>query len=108
MLSKGKRDLCLSIELVNPMTHPNLFLKLNHAMVMSCAPNNLDEVANVIVYARKIFDSMEFLNKHGKNYLNKIQVLARHFATVLIRAGKPMHGIAMMRKTIEVLRQGKE
>lgn len=52
--------------------------------------------------------SLDFLNGKAKNYLTKVQLVTRLFADFLIRANKPMHGIALIAKAVKVLRQSNE
>ena len=63
----------------------------------------------VTVYRKtSVVYEIEFLNAKGKNYSSKIQAVTRIFADFLIRAKRPMHGIAMIAKAIKVLRASNE
>eukprot|EP00354_Favella_ehrenbergii_P004673 CAMPEP_0170461394 /NCGR_PEP_ID=MMETSP0123-20130129/7320_1 /TAXON_ID=182087 /ORGANISM="Favella ehrenbergii, Strain Fehren 1" /LENGTH=103 /DNA_ID=CAMNT_0010726411 /DNA_START=26 /DNA_END=337 /DNA_ORIENTATION=+ len=67
LLGGGKRDTFASIDLVNIMTHTNLYLRLNLAMLMATKPDNPDEFNAVFRATKQVFE-LDFLNKHGKNH----------------------------------------
>ena len=35
LLSKGKKDVAEAIALIDPMTHPNLYLRMNQTLLMA-------------------------------------------------------------------------
>ena len=95
------------MQIVNIMTHTNLYLRLNLDQCMAGKPESEQEFKLTYQASLRVFE-LEFLNKHGKQFASKIQVVARHFADILIRAGKPMHGIIPMKRAINILQSAKE
>jgi len=80
---------------------------LNIALLRASNPENNADVVFVIQKTSLIY-SLEFLNQKGKNFITKFQNITRLFADFLIRAGKPMHGIALIKRAITVLRSSNE
>lgn len=83
--------------------HPHLYLRLNTALLKACNPENAEEFAMAYQKTSMVY-SLDFLNGKAKNYLTKVQLVTRLFADFLIRANKPMHGIALIAKAVKVLR----
>ena len=96
-----------SIEFVEILKFPALYLRLLILLIHSCNPNNVDDFVTVYRKTSVVYE-IEFLNAKGKNYSSKIQAVTRIFADFLIRAKRPMHGIAMIAKAIKVLRASNE
>ena len=85
LLSKGRKDVVEAIALIDPMTHPNLYLRMLHtALTAYQRPKTIEEFNAVIGATRRVLDNMDFLNKHGRNYLNRMQVIARHLTSMLL------------------------
>ena len=51
---------------------------------------------------------LDFLDKKGRNFTNKLQQVTRHMAKFLLKANKPMVGINMIARAIRILRQSTE
>ena len=68
-----------SIELVDPILHPNLYLKLVIMILKASNPEQPEQFGMAFKKTAIIFE-IDFLNSKGKNYATKVQQVARHFA----------------------------
>lgn len=102
-----KEDLYHSIQLVDPVEHPNLYLRLIIVILKASNPEHPDQFRMAYEKTSAIY-TLEFLDLKGKNYATKMQMVTRHFAKFLIKAGKPMHGIKLVASAIQVLRSSNE
>ncbi len=89
------------------LKHPHLYLRLNTALLKACTPQSAEEFTLAYQKTSAMY-SLDFLNGKAKNYVTKIQLNTRLFVDFLVKAGKPMHGIAMIAKAVKVLRQSNE
>lgn len=102
-----KADIQQSIEFVNILQFPNLYLRLCCALVRASNGANAEDF-NFVYSRATIVYSLDFLNQKGRNYLTKIQLFTRLFTSFLIKAKKPMHGISLIQRAIKVLRPANE
>ena len=98
-----KADIQQSIEFVNILQFPNLYLRLGIALIRASNGANADDFNFVYGKATAVY-SLDFLNQKGRNYLTKMQLFTRLFTSFLIKAKKPMHGISLVQRAIKVLR----
>jgi len=95
------------MEFVDVIQHPNLYLRLIILVLKASNPEKADQFNFAYSKALAVFQ-VDFLDRKGKGYNQKIQSVTRHFANFLIKAGKPKHGIAPIAKALRVLRASNE
>ena len=102
-----KEDLYHSIELVDPIEHPNLYLRLILVILKASNPENAEQYKVAFEKTCYVY-TVEFLDNKGKNYATRLQLITRLFAKFLINAGKPMHGVGMIGRAIRIMRSSNE